>query len=93
MNHQEEKLLLWKQKKILIGLQNARGNGTSMISLILPPREQVSKAVQMLQEEYGTASNIKSRVNRLSVLSAIVSAKERLKSELSIASNLYPHPL
>ena len=79
MDPVEEKLKLWKQKKILIGLQNARGNGTSMISLILPPKEQISKAVQMLQEEYGTASNIKSRVNRLSVLSAIVSTKERLR--------------
>lgn len=33
----------------------------------------------MLQTEYGTASNIKSRVNRLSVLSAITSAQQRLK--------------
>merc|ERR1719394_2430411 len=33
----------------------------------------------MLSDEYGTASNIKSRVNRLSVLSAITSAQQRLK--------------
>lgn len=33
----------------------------------------------MLTHEYGTASNIKSRVNRLSVLSAISSAQARLK--------------
>jgi len=33
----------------------------------------------MLTEEYGTASNIKSRVNRLSVLSAITSTNNRLK--------------
>jgi peptide chain release factor subunit 1 len=33
----------------------------------------------MLGDEYGTASNIKSRVNRLSVLSAITSAQQRLK--------------
>lgn len=33
----------------------------------------------MLADEYGTASNIKSRVNRLSVLSAITSAQQRLK--------------
>lgn len=33
----------------------------------------------MLAEEYGTASNIKSRVNRLSVLSAITSVQQRLK--------------
>lgn len=33
----------------------------------------------MLADEYGTASNIKSRVNRLSVLSAITSTQQKLK--------------
>jgi peptide subunit release factor 1 (eRF1) len=33
----------------------------------------------MLADEFGTASNIKSRVNRLSVLSAITSVQQRLK--------------
>eukprot|EP00963_Diacronema_lutheri_P001239 scaffold80_cov325-Pavlova_lutheri.AAC.29 len=33
----------------------------------------------MLADEYGTASNIKSRVNRQSVLAAITSAQQRLK--------------
>ena len=54
-------------------------NGTSMISLILPPKSQISMAAKMLADEYGTASNIKSRVNRLSVLSAITSTQQRLK--------------
>ena len=36
-------------------------------------------AAKMLADEYGTASNIKSRVNRLSVLSAITSTQQRLK--------------
>jgi peptide chain release factor subunit 1 len=39
-------------------------NGTSMISLITPPKDQVSRISKMLADEYGTASNIKSRVNR-----------------------------
>lgn len=50
-----------------------------MISLILPPKDQVSRASAMLTQEYGTASNIKSRVNRLSVLAAITSTQQRLK--------------
>jgi hypothetical protein len=54
-------------------------NGTSMISLILPPKSQIPMTAKMLADEYGTASNIKSRVNRLSVLSAITSAQQRLK--------------
>lgn len=50
-----------------------------MISLIMPPRDQVSRVTKMLGDEYGTASNIKSRVNRQSVLGAITSAQQRLK--------------
>ena len=40
---------------------------------------QITRVTKMLADEYGTASNIKSRVNRLSVLSAITSAQQRLK--------------
>jgi peptide chain release factor subunit 1 len=46
-----------------------------MISLILPvfllinkPNEQVSREAKILAEEYEASSNIKSKVNRLSVL-------------------------
>lgn len=54
-------------------------NGTSMISLIIPPKDQISRVSKMLSDEMGTASNIKSRVNRLSVLGAITSTQQRLK--------------
>jgi len=70
---------IWKIKKLIKSLEAARGNGTSMISLILPPKDQISRAAKMLSDEFGTASNIKSRVNRLSVLSAITSTQQRLK--------------
>lgn len=70
---------IWKIKKLIKALESARGNGTSMISLIMPPRDQVSRVTKMLGDEYGTASNIKSRVNRQSVLAAITSAQQRLK--------------
>jgi len=69
----------WKIKKLIKSLESARGNGTSMISLIMPPRDQVSRIQKMLGDEFGTASNIKNRVNRLSVLSAITSTQQRLK--------------
>ena len=70
---------MWKIKKLIKSLEAARGNGTSMISLIIPPRDQIPRIAKMLADEYGTASNIKSRVNRLSVLSAITSVQARLK--------------
>merc|ERR1712025_116855 len=70
---------IWRVKRLIKRLQTARGNGTSMISLVMPPKDQISRVSKMLSEEYGTASNIKSRVNRLSVLSAITSVQQRLK--------------
>ncbi|RPA87010.1 eukaryotic peptide chain release factor subunit 1 [Ascobolus immersus RN42] len=78
-NDAEKNIEIWKIKKLIKRLELARGNGTSMISLIIPPKDQISRAAKMLAEEFGTASNIKSRVNRLSVLSAITSTQQRLK--------------
>ncbi|CAH8278760.1 unnamed protein product [Arabidopsis lyrata] len=78
-NDDDKNIEIWKIKKLIKSLEAARGNGTSMISLIMPPRDQVSRVTKMLGDEYGTASNIKSRVNRQSVLGAITSAQQRLK--------------
>ncbi|XP_022027079.1 eukaryotic peptide chain release factor subunit 1-3 [Helianthus annuus] len=75
----DENIEIWKTKKLIKSLEAARGNGTSMISLIMPPRDQISRVTKMLGDEFGTASNIKSRVNRQSVLGAITSALQRLK--------------
>jgi len=83
----EKNIEIWKVKKLIKRLEAARGNGTSMISLIIPPKDQISRAAKMLQEEYGTASNIKSRVNRLSVLSAITSTQQRLKLYSKVPPN------
>ena len=47
-----------------------------MISLILPPKKQVSDITKLLTDELGKASNIKDRVNRQSVQTAMTSAKE-----------------
>jgi len=75
----DQQIEIFKVKKLIKNLQAAKGNGTSMISLILPPGSQLSQVNKMLSDEYGTASNIKSRVNRLSVLGAITSTQQRLK--------------
>lgn len=83
----EKNIEMWKVKKLIKRLEQARGNGTSMISLIIPPKDQVSRAAKMLAEEFGTASNIKSRVNRLSVLSAITSTQQRLKLYSKVPPN------
>lgn len=69
----------WKVKRLVKMLDAARGNGTSAITLILNAKQDINLTNKMLTEEYGTASCIKSRVNRLSVLSAITSTQQRLK--------------
>lgn len=69
----------WKIRRLIKNLEAARGNGTSMISLIIPPKDDINRINKQLAEEYSTASSIKSRVNRLSVLGAITSTQQRLK--------------
>jgi peptide chain release factor subunit 1 len=83
----DKNIEMWKIKKLVKKLESARGNGTSMISLIIPPKSQISQVAKMLAEEQGTASNIKSRVNRLSVLSAITSTINRLKLHTKVPKN------
>ena len=58
-----------------------------MISLVIPPKGQVNLVQKMLVEEMGTATNIKSRVNRQSVLDAIGSAQQRLKLYSKVPPN------
>lgn len=86
-NATDQNVSIWKVKKLIKSLEAARGNGTSMISLIIPPKDQISRVARMLADEYGTASNIKSRVNRLSVLSAITSTQNRLKLYNKVPTN------
>ena len=66
-------------QRMLASLEAANGNGTSMITLLLPPRFQLCRAAAKLTEELGTASNIKKTANRNSVKEAIVSAQQKLK--------------
>lgn len=83
----EKAVQQWKIKKLVKKLTAARGNGTSMISLIVPPGGKISLVSKMLNDEMGTATNIKSRVNRLSVLGAITSVLQRLKLYNKVPEN------
>jgi len=76
---QEQAIQQWKIKRLIKSLDQKRGNGTSMISLIIPPNDDINRYTQMLIKELSTASNIKSRVNRQSVMGAISSTQIRLK--------------
>mmetsp|Transcript_9727 Transcript_9727/g.23166 ORF Transcript_9727/g.23166 Transcript_9727/m.23166 type:complete len:442 (+) Transcript_9727:74-1399(+) len=79
----EEKDLVieqWKIKRVIKSLDAAKGNGTSMITVIVPQGDDINQIQRKLTDEAGAATNIKSRVNRLSVISAIESTRNRLKT-------------
>ena len=86
-SEENDNIELWKIKNMNRVLSSVRGNGTSMISLIIPPGDQISRVNKMLSEEYSTAINIKSRVNRLSVMSAIISVQQKLKLYSKVPEN------
>jgi peptide chain release factor subunit 1 len=50
-NEAEKNIEIWKVKKLIKRLEAARGNGTSMISLIIPPKDQIPRVSKMLAEE------------------------------------------
>jgi len=79
---------IFKFKRLLKGLKNIEGgSNTSMISLLIPFDGQIAKTNQMLTVELGTASNIKSRLNRQSVETAISSAQTKLKLYSKLPKN------
>jgi peptide chain release factor subunit 1 len=66
-------------KKKLESLRNKKGRGTELISLYIPPDKQLSDVTSQLKTEHSQASNIKSKVTKTNVQSAIDSLLSRLK--------------
>lgn len=75
----DQNVELWKIKKLIKSLEACRGNGTSMISLLIPPKDQIAPVSKKIADELGTATNIKSRVTRQSVITALTSVQARLR--------------
>lgn len=75
----DQNVELWKIRKLIKSLEACRGNGTSMISLLIPPKDQIAPVSKKIADELGTATNIKSRVTRQSVITALTSVQARLK--------------
>jgi len=80
-------LELFRLKKTLNTLASKEGRGTELISLYVPPGKQISEAMNMLRDEYGTASNIKSTTTRKNVQDAIVRVQQRLKLFKEVPEN------
>ena len=70
---------------LLRHLQQARGaQQTSFLSYILPRGTKLGLAVQRLEKEHDTASNIKDRQNRRAVQTALVDAISSIKGLVRI---------
>ena len=78
---------LFRLKKTLNTLANKEGRGTELVSLYIPPGRQISDVTNMLRQEYGTASNIKSTTTRKNVQDAIVKTQQRLKLFKKVPEN------
>ena len=72
-------LELFRLRKTLNSLASKEGSHTELITVYVPPGKQISDALNLLRNEYGTASNIKSNVTRKNALDAITKAQQKLK--------------
>jgi len=79
--------LKYQQRKLLKELLACSGSHTSLVSLSLSASDSLIQQTKMLKNEMATASNIKSRVNRLSVLDALGKAIFQLSKWKSIPPN------
>ncbi|MGD0422537.1 MAG: peptide chain release factor aRF-1 [Candidatus Bathyarchaeia archaeon] len=69
----------FRLRRTLEMLAGKEGRGTELISLYVPPGRRIHEVMANLREEYGTASNIKSRTTRKNVQDAIDRVSQRLK--------------
>lgn len=52
---------------------------TSVITLLVPPNDQINKVQNLITTELSTASNVKNRLNRLAIESSLASIQNKLK--------------
>jgi len=58
-------------KKIINELSLIRGRHTELVSVYIPQEYDINKVIQHLQQEQGTAQNIKSASTRTNVIDAL----------------------
>lgn len=66
-------------RKVLEELGKKNGRGTELVSVYIPPDKQISDVTSHLRSEHGQAMNIKSKITRTNVQSALESILSKLK--------------
>jgi len=87
MSRKRTSLERFRLKRVLDTLGSKEGRGTELVSLYVPSGRQISEVTQMLKEEWGTASNIKSNTTRKNVQDAIVKVIQRVKLFKTVPDN------
>ncbi|MCV0372615.1 MAG: peptide chain release factor aRF-1 [Nitrosarchaeum sp.] len=75
----QDSVKLYKIRKILEELSQKSGRGTELISVYIPKGKQLHEIIGSLQQEQGTADNIKSDLTRSHVVDSLGKVIQRLK--------------
>ena len=75
----QDSVKLYKIRKILDELSQKSGRGTELISVYIPKGKQLHEIIGTLQQEQGTADNIKSDLTRTHVVDSLGKVVQRLK--------------
>lgn len=75
----QDSVKLYKIRKILEELSKKSGRGTELITVYIPKGKQLHEIISSLQQEQGTADNIKSDLTRSHVVDSLGKVVQRLK--------------
>lgn len=76
-----------KLRKLIKQLKGYRGRHTELITIYLPPKTDIAKQIQTLQDEQGTASNIKDKNTGKAVHNALEKIIRALKALNKLPDN------
>ena len=75
----QDSVKLYKIRKTLDELSQKSGRGTELITVYIPKGKQLHEIINALQQEQGTADNIKSDLTRTHVVDSLGKVVQRLK--------------
>ena len=77
----------YKLRKFVEELESKKARGTELISVYVPAGYEMSKIIKHLEDEQGTATNIKSRQTRQNVIDALEKMIRALKANPKTPTN------
>ncbi len=75
----QDSVKIYKIRKVLEELSQKSGRGTELITVYIPKGKQLHEIINSLQQEQGTADNIKSDLTRSHVVDSLGKVVQRLK--------------